>query len=726
MKLLSPILAALLAAMNTAAAAGTTYIAPGVNAGDLAASTQFYDCGKGYYYWNSHTETTRGLYEQTGDYSFMGELAGYISATEYSEGAFEPLNKDSITCWYNAGANAIQYWQNSYGVFYKGDRPLPYGYTYSRDNLKTLAGTQSLEINMHFYDNWKDQGGAATDAFDWYLGGYDSSGVSNGKFFNEYFLGTTAGHSVNLFDGPGQFSMQKATEGIIGAFGLELGEDGTLQRTEEGLIATLSASNNIAAHALTCYGFSLDESGLLDSLYIADSDDAAYNLEHVYLGLSTDGGRLLMYEDEERTRGWHSEGPFMWCITGIYNIVTPESLKELYAKYHDEKNPLVWNGSGTVWADTADTPAAQGPWSVSVDGTQYGSNFENGRILRFEDGAERRDITVQGHPEAARIQLVNAQDAYSFTGAEGASLRIRTLEKEGAAAAVFKDMAVQADTLALHEAALGLDGTASLKIGGVVNIIGGEIKSTTDSTYSLDNAGYSISNATVEVLDNSASTFCNALENARLVNAGKGKLAVDSNITGTFSVEARGGDIDILNCGTLLTMNDLTLHDGRTVGAYVADTISEAAETGVLVKGTLTAGKGSRLNANLTLGTGATLDVSGADGLGLMLGSALTLNTGLSLSERDMELIAMMSVNETYGLFQGVDALTLAGLDRQGPAPVFEDAAGWFTGMESGRYFIQWNGDNVGMVGLLYIPEPSTSTLSLLALCALLARRRRF
>ena len=721
-RLRSPLLAALLAAVNAAAAEPVTYLAPGVDAEDLAASTQFYDTGKGYFYWDSHTDTTRALYEQTGDYSFLGELAKYITETEFSAQAFAPLNNDSATCWYNAGSNAIQYWQNTYGAFYKGDRPLPDGYTYAPENLQELAGTQGLQVNMQFYDNWTDTGGAATDAFDWYFGGRDTSGVDGGAFFRDYFYGANAWKSAYLFDGIGKFSMQKASDAIIAAFGLTLGEGG-LQRTEEGLVPTLSAGNNAAAHALTCYGFSLGEDGMLDSLYIADSDDATYQLEHVYVALSADGGRLLMYEDAEHTRPWHGEGPLLWGVTGIYNIATPKALLDMYAEYSAADNPLLWNGEGAAWAAT-DTSPAQGAWDASVDGTPYRSNFQNGRIVRFCDTAGQRDITVQG-PVATTHMLVDASCDYSFTGAEGASLRIGTLEKGGHGKARFTDLAILADSLLLHETGLELLGAASLEIGGAVRISGGEIASTGNTAYTPGNADYSMRNAAVEVTADTAATLRNGLDNVRLVNSGTGSLTVDASITGTFSAEARGGDISFINRGTGLSVNDLTLHAGRTVGVYRAQETTEEEETALLITGTLTAEADARLNANLTLGSDATLDVSATNGLGLMLGSALTLNPGISLSLKDMELIAKMSVNQTYGLFQGVDALTLAGLDRPDTDPVFLDAVGWFRGLDEGHYFIQWNGDNVGMVCVCPIPEPATGTLGLLALAALAARRRK-
>ena len=721
-----PLAAALVTAVNAAAeTTPVTYLAPGVDAENITESTRFYDAGKGYFYWDSHTDTTRALYGQTGDYSFLGELAKYITETEFSAEAFQPLKNDSATCWYNAGSNAIQYWQDSYAPFYKKDtqvRELPQGYTYARENLVDLAGTQSLRVNMAFYDAWPDQGNEGSAAFEWYLGGKSASSEPGGRYFSDYFAGRAASVSYSLYGAVGGISMEKVTTGILESFGLRKQDDGSLARVEEGLIPTLSAGNNAAAHALTCYGFTLGTDGLVDSLYIADSDDAIYRIEHVYLNVVKDAQgyeRLLMFEDAEHTIGWRAEGQLMWGLTEIYRINTPDRLKTLYAQYHGAETPLEWNGESSLWS----TETTFG-WNVNIEGETYGSGFENGRIVQFGDTPGQRDISVEGAIQAAHM-VMDAGSDYSFTGAEGASLRIGTLDKSGHGRACFTDLAIQADTLLLHETGLELLGAASLEIGGAVRISGGTVASTGNAAYNPGNADYRIGSAVMEVTADTDATLRNALDNVRLVNSGTGSLTVDAPITGSFSAEARCGDIAFINCGTGLTVNDFTLHAERTIGIYGATETTQEEETALLITGTLRAEAGARLNADLTLGTGSTLDVSGTGGLGLMLGSSLTLNTGISLSQKDMELIAKMSLNQTYGLFSGVDDLTLAGTDIFGSTdPVSVDAVGWFRGFQPMQYQICYDGSNVGLIRLI-IPEPATSALALTALAALAARRRR-
>ena len=722
---LTPLAAAL--SLGTAAeSTSVTYLAPGVDVQDITASTRFYDVGKGAFYWNSHLTETEKLYNLTKDFSFMGELKKYVLQTHFSPEAFYGLEDDKNTCWYNAGSNAIQYWQDCYAPFYRRENQsgaLPQGLTYNRDNLKVLAGTQSLRVNMAFYDTWDDLGGAATDAFDWYLSG-NSEKPGSGGYFQEYFgYGSQAGSSCGIYNAPGVVDMDKVTSGILESFGLVRKDDGTLQPVEQGLIPTLSAGNNAAAHALTCYGFTLDENGLVNSLYIADSDDAQYRIEQVYLKVEGTAGneRLLMFADEACSQYWNMDGPLKWGITGIYHINTPDELKTLYDKYHDAERPMEWNGENfSTWA--TDTTLG---WNVTIDSETYISGYENGRIAQFTDKAEVFDVTVEGELEAKSMQVTNDNHDYKFTGAEGASLKLGTLNKSGGGALDFHDFAVTVERLHLDRGTISLNDGASLEITDTVRVEGGSISNTADTEYCTDSREYTISNAKVTALGEGETTLSNTLDYVRLVNGGSGELTVDGAIICTFSVEAANGNITFLNRGAGITMQELTLAAGQTIGVYSGGEISEDAETDVIVTSLLTAGKDAKLIANLTLGEGATLDLSGTDAMGLTLGSSLTLNPGMSLSQEDMDLIAKMSRLGTYGLFSGVDALTLAGTDIiDCKDPMSVDAKNWFTGFEPMQYYICYDGSNVG-IRCVPLPEPATSTLSMLALCALAARRRR-
>ena len=101
------------------------------------------------------------------------------------------------------------------------------------------------------------------------------------------------------------------------------------------------------------------------------------------------------------------------------------------------------------------------------------------------------------------------------------------------------------------------------------------------------------------------------------------------------------------------------------------------------------------------------------------MGSELALSSGMSLSLSN-ELLERLFGGEEISLFTGVDALSIDGKDIA--AGTYMEATGIFTGLsDEYTYYMSYDGSSVN----LSIPEPTTATLSLLALAALAARRRR-
>ena len=222
-------------------------------------------------------------------------------------------------------------------------------------------------------------------------------------------------------------------------------------------------------------------------------------------------------------------------------------------------------------------------------------------------------------------------------------------------------------------------------------------------------------------------------------------------------VIAASGDVTFLNMAaenetatggqTSISLNKLEIGAGKTVSFYEAAapvSIDQLAqEASVSVVGTLTAGQGATLNADLVMEKGSTLDVRGTGGTGLLMGSEVTLNKGMTLSDYSGEW-ASWEAGTTYTLFTGVDGLDIGNGVTTGTMDytAWVDAKEYFSNIqESNRYFLCYggapaqdsvgvlsavnDGSNVGMIYIMTVPEPATSTLSLLALAALAARRRR-
>ena len=105
----------------------TTLVANGVNPNNITSSTRFFDNGKGYYWQAMGQQPWRGagqLFNQFGNFSFMGELQPRLRGTTMSLETFAPLLDDENTCWYNVAANVLTYWESYYGVFADPPRTL--------------------------------------------------------------------------------------------------------------------------------------------------------------------------------------------------------------------------------------------------------------------------------------------------------------------------------------------------------------------------------------------------------------------------------------------------------------------------------------------------------------------------------------------------------------------------------------------------------------------------
>ncbi len=180
------------------------------------------------------------------------------------------------------------------------------------------------------------------------------------------------------------------------------------------------------------------------------------------------------------------------------------------------------------------------------------------------------------------------------------------------------------------------------------------------------------------------------------------------------------------NSGTLqLAKADISIETVVLSGGTVT-LGTEADHDAVLSTDSLTVSGNSTVNANLVL-NGSSLTLNNA----LAMGSALTLNN-ITLSG-DL-LSGYIAENSTINLFTGVDSLTLGSTtykaaELTGVKQV--NAEDVFINLGDDDFMLTYaaaadgNGGIVALVAQRNVPEPTTATLSLLALMGLAARRRR-
>jgi len=318
------------------------------------------------------------------------------------------------------------------------------------------------------------------------------------------------------------------------------------------------------------------------------------------------------------------------------------------------------------------------------------------------------NVTNNGSLAASTLKIRNAtpQDAKTLTSELGGTVNVDTLMLAGGTTNISGDVTA---------GSVATDGTTAKTLGG------------TGGTLTLDGATNSTANVTltgsfgIKKTGSAEQTFSNT-------SGYSGKLDVS------------GGTLNLANMGGNSSVTEITISGGSTLGLYKAGvaTPSTAAETTVTFGegGKLTVGEGGgTLNANVVLNSGSTLTMTST----LNLGSSLTLN-GTTLDGALLK--QLLSGPCTVTLFSGVDELYIGNDSTNRAAAgtdfIFSTAdvnAAFALSDEVALLFAPETGNpaiTVGYVadgGLIKmtstVPEPATATLSLLALAALSARRRR-
>ena len=303
---------------------------------------------------------------------------------------------------------------------------------------------------------------------------------------------------------------------------------------------------------------------------------------------------------------------------------------------------------------------------------------------------------------------------------------IRVQERASLAAESDVNTAVELNkgSLQLNNASLkGNKAALSVNESGSIRATGG---SNTIETNTVLGAGATI---TYDVAEGATLSSTGQLaargERGNLVKLGGGTADINNAANAIANIRADAGELRVYGDASY-DLQDLQAATSVKLSFYAGVVGDTGKEANIRINGSATFGAGSKLNANLTMTTGSTLEV--AEG-GLAMGSTLTLQEGITLGEDTLERIHSLSVGEYTTLFHGVDGLKLG--NKEYASITAEDsilAAPYFSNLES-NYALTYTGTNDGSLNItmlaMSVPEPATATLSLLALAALAARRRR-
>lgn len=281
-----------------------------------------------------------------------------------------------------------------------------------------------------------------------------------------------------------------------------------------------------------------------------------------------------------------------------------------------------------------------------------------------------------------------------------------------------------------QKAVLDIQDTSSCTFGSDVTMNGNsEIKGTKFNTFNFSLA--------VTGTGNSITADIMQIRKDLSIEVGQSaELTINSELTGGSDVT---GNITKSGLGSLIITNSQSDWEGAlNVTQGVLELRSAATLNTVVMSSNTSLISGDGTIKSLTLESGAELQADSA--VAMADGSSLSLGIGLTLNGELLDAVKSLTGNKTVDLFTNVGTLTLgtevftqgsnvldatnaidlgkyfALVTAQTPAFLSDEQL-------SSGYYLGFDANGTLYAGL--IPEPTTATLSLLALAALAARRRR-
>ena len=270
--------------------------------------------------------------------------------------------------------------------------------------------------------------------------------------------------------------------------------------------------------------------------------------------------------------------------------------------------------------------------------------------------------------------------------------------------------------------------------------VGTTITSSKTEGISLYDGTTTVSGGTLTQTENHNTTDAKEvgakLENVKFISE-SGMRTVLTNTANSYTGLSVAGELRLAD--TNVTVSEVVLSGGSlTVGSsktLTANSLKLATASGSVLSGNLTLADSAGLVVNVD---GITADTSTAV---CTLSGALTLGSGLTLT---LENLGTFKTGDEITLFSGVSGVTytprstdeteIAMLSGDTTKPLDAtgvDASQIFSNVDPGYFKLTYTGTadgNKGIVALVAqraVPEPTTATLSLLALMGLAARRRR-
>ena len=213
-----------------------------------------------------------------------------------------------------------------------------------------------------------------------------------------------------------------------------------------------------------------------------------------------------------------------------------------------------------------------------------------------------------------------------------------------------------------------------------------------------------------------------------IVKTGAGVLHLNNQDDDLDKILVQKGTANI-HGAEAYNLTELQAAASVNIGFYAGATKDTSTKRSVTVSGTALLGGGASLTATiLSLDEGATLDMVDMSAGAVTLNGALTFGGQLVAGDNLLAILNEMSSweNHELTLITGLDSFTFDGVEVEDGSML--QASTYFSNVSdtvSVSYRVSGDVGSLVLVSMDVVPEPTTSTLSLLALAGLCARRRR-
>ncbi len=462
--------------------------------------------------------------------------------------------------------------------------------------------------------------------------------------------------------------------------------------------------------------------------------------------------------------------------------ITIDSGANVTLSYHgDTKAEISNTGNITVGGSlTVDKGTVKNGGDITVNGTlvvNTGGTMNNGGSITVT--GEGSSLRLEGSGNIANAAqtisiadagklVVAADDELTGISLDGGRVELSNITLSGAVAVTTKGGVISSDSYQGSTVASAVTGAGSLELttnnpdntlrvqGNVANSGDVTISGKVEVMKNGDNVG-SIANGGNVTVNSSLTVKEGASLNLSANSEGKGKVTVNENASlsvdsdATFSAKellVSGGAVEAnatmkldamtVSAGSVQVNSGIDSTNGATISVAEGATLALAgSEMDILslefaagAKLTLSSGKlsftaseATQLSFNTTVSDPTPVSALESYDLGLLTTNATQQYTILDLSGWGTEVQESLAAGNTVTLFENVSASNWTDTTVQ---------VDFGTGTELALYDLKFveaaNGATSGSVQLSApraIPEPATATLSLLALSALAARRRR-